>query len=215
MFKKTLLTFICTCAFMLSVQATANIPYKNLSNNSYITFNEDSGVWELTNKKNAIYILKRDVNAATGFSEILSKEGEFLFSTGCQYEFINKGSLIGYSNFDLKFYEFFMINGILKQRELSEDEIQTLFKDYKIVKLSDFSKSTNSIKINRKSGALKIILLNDTDKVFENYSFSTNNAKFETYDLTGFLNVTKDGMIQFSANGENSKIKPWYILLVR
>ena len=215
MFKKILLTFICAFAFMLSVQATANIPYKNLSNNSYITFNEDSGLWELTNKKNAIYIFKRDVNGASGFSEFYSKEGELLFSTGCQYEFINKGLLIGYSNIDLKLYEFFMIDGILNQRELSEDEVQALFKDYRIVKLSDFSKSTNSIKINRKSGVLKIILLNDTDNVFENYSFSTNNAKFETYDLAGFLNVTKDGMIQFSANGENSKVKPWYILLVR
>ena len=62
---------------------------------------------------------------------------------------------------------------------------------------------------------LKIILLNDTDRSFNNYGFSTNNSKFKSYELKGFLEIEKRGMIQFSRFGENLKNNPWFILLVR
>jgi hypothetical protein len=49
----------------------------------------------------------------------------------------------------------------------------------------------------------------------ENYSFSTGNSKFDKYILNGFIDIDKKGMIQFSCYGENSKERPWYIILVR
>ena len=50
---------------------------------------------------------------------------------------------------------------------------------------------------------------------FYHYSFSSGNAKFKTYPLEGFIEVTQKGMIQFSHFGENSENFPWFILLVR
>ena len=95
------------------------------------------------------------------------------------------------------------------------DEVKDLFPTYKIIKISDFSKTTNSIKLKKKRKNLKIIVLNDTDKYFYNYDFTTNNSKFDRYALKGFLSVEKKGLIHFSRFGENSKNTPWYILLIR
>lgn len=189
------------------------IEYKNLKNGAKITF--DGVNWNTkVNRKNNDYYLKQTSADALSLSEIYSPQGEYLFSLGTNYEFINKGSLIGYSNIDLKFYEFEVSNGQLLRRELNESEIQDLFPDFKIIKLMNFSE-TNSYKIKKDKKNLKIIFLNDTNNTFENYWFYTNNSKFEPYLLKGFLNIKKKGMIQFSLFGEDSKNEAWFILLVR
>ena len=103
----------------------------------------------------------------------------------------------------------------MTKKELTEEEVQKLFPDFKIIKISEFSPNTNSLKIKKHARNEKIIILNDTDRTFANYSFSSGNAKFNTYELAGFINVTKKGMIQFSHFGENTQATPWFILLLR
>lgn len=202
--------------FLLPANASylQNIDYKNIKTDSKITYID--GIWTTKiNKKSQDYFVKETSNGTSNFSEFYSPDGNFLFSTGTQYEFIKDGKLIGYSNSDLKFYEYVMCEGILQQRELTEDEVQTLFPKYEIIKISDFSNKTNSLKIKKNRRNLKIILLNDTDRYFYHYGFSSNNAYFKKYSLKGFLDITKKGMIQFSHFGDNTQENPWFILLVR
>lgn len=216
MIKKLLLTAITLIGINLSVSAAniSSIPYKNINEGENITFNQN-GSWSVASKKSAEYFTKKISSGTGSFSEFYSPEGEFLFSTGCNYEFIYKGSLIGYSNSELKFYEFTMNDGILDQRELTEEEVINLFADFRIVKISEFATSTNSLRLKKDKKHYKIILLNDTDRYFYHYGFSSNNAKFNMYPLRGFLDITKKGMIQFSHFGDNTKENPWFILLVR
>lgn len=211
--KRLLLGLFLSVCLAVNAQDFKQIQYKNIKDGAAITVTDDGLSWKLADKKSPKSFIKRISVGTSNFSEFYSPEGEFLFSTGCQYEFIYKGSLIGYSNADLKFYEFTMNNDLLEQRELSEDEVQAIFKDFRIIKISDFTTSTNSLKINKGKG--KFILLNDTDRYFYHYGFTSNNAKFQNYPLKGFLDVTKKGMIQFSHFGDNTKENPWYILLVR
>lgn len=197
---------------ILSINATTfgEIDYKNIKDNAKIV--ESSGIWtQKVDKKTNDYIVKKISSGRLNYSEFYSKQGDFLFSTGTQYEFIYKGSLIGYSNSELKFYEFTMNDGILKQRELEVVEVAELFPKYKILKMSEFGE-TNSKKIKKKT---KLILLNDTDRIFDNYGFTTNNSKFALYPLKGFINIEKKGMIQFSRFGENTKNYPWFVILAR
>ena len=100
-------------------------------------------------------------------------------------------------------------------KELDSYEVSALFEDFHVITISEFSKSTNVFKIKRKRNEEKIMILNDTNNLFENYKFTTNNAKFEKYNINNTIGVTKSGMIQFSKSGENSKYYPWFILLVR
>lgn len=206
--------FILILSFFILMPCFAieNIDYKNIEDGAKISF--DGFNWtSKIKRKDLNYFVKKVSSGTSNFSEFYSPENNFIFSTGTQYEFIHNGSLIGYSNNDLKFYEFDFKDGILTQRELTENEVTSLFPKRKIVKISQFSKSTNSLKIKKPRGKLKLILLNDTDRYFYNYLFTTNNSEFEQYKLKGFLDVNKKGMIQFS-----SKINTnagWFVLLVR
>ena len=214
--KKILLSIIVMSAMVLCVNAEEllQIPYKNIKEESKLRIEND--VWtNKINKKEQDYLIKFISDGSGNYSEFYNSDGTFAFTTDCQYEFLHKGDLIGYSNQDLKFYDFTYAEGKLNKRELTEDEIAELFPDYKIVKISDFSTNTNSLKLKKEGYNFKIIILNDTDKSFYHYSFSTNNGKFETYPLTGFINVTKKGMFQFSHFGDNTVSAPWFILLVR
>lgn len=211
--KRIFLTLFLLIGICLSAYAN-DIPYKNIKD-GYSIVNYEEGTWGIANKKRDIYYTKKVSSGTGSFSEFYTPEGEFVFSTGCNYEFIIDGKLFGYSNSELKFYEFSLPCGILEQRELSEDEIKSLFKDFKIVKISEFASSTNSLRLKKDRKHYKIILLNDTDRYFYHYGFTSNNAKFNTYPLRGFLDITKKGMIQFSHFGDNTKENPWFILLVR
>lgn len=217
-FKKILLGVILFVGLALTVNADEQlpIPYKNIKEKSKITYNAENDIWsDKVDRKAENYYVKT-VSVGTGnYSEFLNPDESFAFSTGCQYEFIYKGNLIGYSNQDLKFYDFALTDGELTRRELPQEEVQDLFPDYKIVKISEFSPNTNSLKVKKKGKNFKLILLNDTDRNFYHYSFTSNNARFKTYQLHGLLDVTKKGMIQFSHFGDNTKDMPWFILLVR
>lgn len=213
MIKKIFLTAILSLFICISAMA-ANIQYENIKDGQSITVKAD-GLWTISNKKDAVYYTKHISSGTGSYSDFYTPDGELLFSTGTQYEFIYKGNLIGYSNADLKFYQFWMRDGILQQNELTVEEVKSLFKDFEIVNISQFSNTTNSLKLKKNKKHYKIILHNDTDRYFYHYGFSSHNAKFNTYPLRGFLDITKNGMIQFSHFGDNTKENPWFILLVR
>ncbi len=198
----------------LPALAFEDIAYKNIEEGTKIA--EINSSWtRKVPKKYTNYFVKKVSIEDSKLSEFYSAEGNIFFSTGCHYDFIYKGNLIGYSNYEMKFYEFYFKENELVRRELLYDEVKELFPTYKIIKISDFSKTTNSIKLKKKRKNLKIIILNDTDKYFYNYDFTTNNSTFERYFLKGFINIKKKGMIQFSRFGENSKNTSWYVLLIR
>lgn len=211
--KRLLISLIILAAATLSVNA-ADIRYKNLKEKSKISYNSELDKWSF--KKNGDNYYVKTISVGSGsYSEFLNPDESFAFITDCNYEFIFNGDLIGYSNQDLKFYDFAIIDGELTKRELAEDEVRLLFPDYKIIKISEFSPNTNSLKFKKQGHPQKVIILNDTDKTFYNYSFTSGNSKFQTYPLAGFINISKKGMIQFSHFGDNTKDNPWFILLVR
>lgn len=202
--------------FSLAVEASEleQIKYKNLKDGAKITY--DNGTWfNKVDRKSQDYFVKKVPDGIGQFSEFYSSEDIFIFSTGTNYEFIEKGALIGYSNLDLKFYEYTFNDGILNQRELMLGQVQDLFPKHRIIRISEFSNATNSLKIKKGRKDLDLILFNDTDRTFDYYRFTTNNSKFLKYPLKGFLKISKRGMIQFSHLGGDSKYNPWFVLLVR
>lgn len=214
--NKIFFSLLILCGLTLGAHAAdfAKIKYKNIKENDKIKIEND--VWtDNIKRREAEYLIKIISDGSGSYSEFYNSDGSFAFTTGCQYEFIKNGDLIGYSNQDLKFYDFTYANGELSRRELSEEEIHTLFPDYEIIKISEFTETTNSLKVKKDKLNYKIILLNDTDRNFYHYGFTTGNSKIEKYPLSGFLNIKKRGMIQFSHFGDNTKDNPWYVLLVR
>ena len=191
-----------------------SIPYKNIKNKTKIFYDAEHNIWTSKHdKKSQDYFTKAILNKEETY--YLKQDGNIAFSTDCDFDFITNGKFIGYSNSDLKFYDLLYKDGQLSKTPLDKDEIQSLFKNYKIILLSEFSNNTNSLKIRKGIGNANLILTNDSDKTFNDFSFTSGNAKFKVYDLKGFITVSKKGMIQFSKFGADPKTAVWYILLVR
>ena len=191
-----------------------NLRYKNIKLNDKISYNKSTNIWsQSVNLKSGSVFTK--VKGFGDTYDYYDSNQRFVFSTGCQYEFIYNNRLIGYSNDDLKFYEIKVLNENVYKVPIKSNDIKNLFPDYQIILLSDFNKNTNAYKIKKHLGELKILLYNDLDNKYTGYYFSSGNAKIRKYDLSGFLSVNKPGMIEFAPNGSYSKNYPHYVLLVR
>ena len=213
--RKIFICFILMLGMMniVSAENFPNLKYKNIGLKDKISYDIQTNTWsKKIDKKNKNYFVK--VKGFGDFYDYLDADKNFAFSTNCEYEFIYNNTLIGYSNRELKFYEIIYDNNTIGKRALTVEETEALLPDYKIISLSEFSPKTNAFKIKRGSSPLKIFIYNDTENTFDNYTFFSGNAKFEQYDLKGFLTVHTPGMIQFSRTGEqNSGL--WYVILVR
>ncbi len=209
MFKNFIaLVLFCTICMSVSASELKELPYKNIKEGSKITIS-DKQAW--TDK-----VKRKDNNYFTRIAdELIAKDNSVTIETGCEYLFINKGRLYGYSSDDLKFYEFSYFDNKIYTRELNSDEVSLLFKEFRVILISDFTKTTNVYKFKKVRSEEKIMILNDTRRYFRDYSFTTNNSKFEKYDINNAIGITKKGLIQFSKLRETSQSTPWYVILVR
>jgi len=206
--KKILVIFLTMFAMNSVYAGEAAFPYTVLKEGSVISLNQISGTWSSKNIKNAG---EQFVKSGTEYS---SRITDLNFSTDCDFEFVTRGLLLGYSSSELKFYEISVKDGEISKRLLLASEVAELFPNYRIIPISSFSNTTNSYKFRKKGNTVKIIILNDTERVFDGYDYSSNNVKFEKYKAKGFLNISSAGMVQFSSE-INTEDSPWYILLIR
>ena len=206
--KFILIVFLCFICLSVSASEVKNLPYKNIKENGKITITESDTWSQKVNRKD----LKNFVRQGN----LLKRQDNSLnIDTQCKYLFINDGKLYGYNDVRMRFYELIPSDGRVSFKELDINEVSSLFKDFHIIAISEFSKSTNVFKIKKTRREEKIMIISDMNIKFDNYGFSTNNAKYDKYNINNAIGVTKSGMIQFSKSGENTKNSPWYILLVR
>lgn len=206
---KNLFLFILLFSLLASAEASdyKKLPLNEIKDGAKITLTEAATWTDKVHRKDFFY--KR-----SGQTFEPSDNGHE-FSAECDYLFIEKGRLIGYSNSNLKFYEFVSDNENINKLELNPIEVASLLKDFHVIVISEFSTYTNVCKLIKGRHEEKYLILNDTDTVFEDYGFTTNNAKIERYNINGAISVTRKGLIQFSKMGDDTKDYPWYILLVR
>ncbi|MBR6127674.1 hypothetical protein IKQ21_08330 [bacterium] len=208
--------FLCTLFIFLISTALCyandihGMKYKDIKLKSKIK--TDSGNWSYA-KKSDDYLLKTE--GFGGFYDYLKKDGSFAFTTDCKYEFLYNNKLAGYSDKDFMFYEFDYTDGVLTRTQIPEEEIKNILSGYRIIKLSEFSPLTNSLKIKKGFGELRLLILNDLGVDMNGYCFTSGNAKFKTYPISGVITVFSKGMIQLSPSAGGSDQSPWYVLLVR
>lgn len=206
--KFILIVFLCFICLSVSASEVKNLPYKNIKENGKIAITE-SGTW--SQKVN-----RKDVRNFVRQGNLLKRQDNSLnIDTKCNYLFLIDGKLYGYSDLYMRFFNFVPLNGKISIKELDINDVSSLFKDFHVIALSEFSKSTNVFKIKKTRHEEKVMLINDTHERLDNYVFTTNNAKIEHYNINNTIGVTKAGMIQFSQKDGNEKNAPWFILLVR
>ncbi len=77
------------------------------------------------------------------------------------FEFIWNSRLIGIDNENLKVYETKYIDKKFVEIEITPDEVQKIFFDYDILRISDFKKNTYTILSNNTEK--NVLIINDTD----------------------------------------------------
>ena len=201
---RVLLIYIFIYVMISSIAFASELPYPDIKEGGKIKYTD---AWtDKIGKKETDYYTR------TG-SLFTSHDLENIFDTGCSYIFIYKGNLIGYS--DLRFYEFTVSEECVEKRELLPEEVEQIFDDFKVIKISEFSSNTNVYIYKRTRQKEKIIVLNDTSMDFSKYNFYSNNAKFDKYPIRNAIDIKRGGTIQFLSDDGYSKDTPVYVLLVR
>jgi hypothetical protein len=200
-----IILFVSQCSFASDLK---DLPYKGIKQDGKIKITEADTWTDKVRHKDLNYFIKQG-------SVLYNKSNSKSYTTDCDYMFIYGGRLIGYSETDLKFYEFVPSAEHISKNELNLSEVAQLFRDFRIILISDFSTTTNVYKFRKKRSKENILILNNTDIKFYNYGFTTNNSEFEKYIINNTICITKKGLIQFSQFGENTKNTPWFIILVR
>ena len=182
------------------------LPYDNIREGKAVKLS--GGIWtEKAPKRDAGRYERRG-------TEFVSDSGAS-FDTGCEYVFVTGGRLIGYDEPAMKFYAFTEREGGIFREELSLEEIQAIFNKFSLIKLSEFSTSTNSFRYNRKAGGPRVMLINDGDYTYPNYVFTTNNAKIKLYSVNNAVEIDRGGMIQFTCAESAVKECLWFVLLTK
>ena len=101
--------------------------------------------------------------------------------------------------------QYILKNNKFEKQLLTIDEIQELYPNYSIIRVSDFK--NNEIKIYKKfMSKKKILLLNDTENSFYKYNYKPASVNPER--IKPFIRLSRTGKIVFSHYGEDSKESP-------
>lgn len=195
--------------FMLTVSRALCAPiHSDIADNTTVYYNTLDRTWSSVPSVASIPLTKRYTAGANRFSEyVLDGLAHDANST---QEFFYKGDLIGYNKNTLKFHRLYFEDGGLKTEQLNEKEIQEIFPDVTIIKISQFK--DNTIKLKRKLFESKTyLLLNDTNTMFYSYWFKGVDNSKEIFNC--IFTPERNGKIDFLPAEKSATYTPYYIRL--
>lgn len=185
---------------ILSITPTFAIN-EELLDGAQVKYSPQNKIWTVVGNNPEYIIYTKKTTSGTGsYSEYYTldkTEPEFVLSSN--YEFVRNGKLIAVINKDLKFAQVINKNGKIHEKELSKGEIEKLFPDTKIIKISSFKK--HKITLKPKKFPQQYLLWNNTDKNFHKYSITPYNT--DRPYINGAFRVDKEGEFIFSHFGKD------------
>lgn len=193
----------------ISVRATEN-PHNALFDGDIAVYSKASSMWSNVESAEDDIVLKKTLIEGVGSHSIYNKEdGSLAFALSTNYEFVKDGKLIIVDNDLLKYYEMIYDADSFKQRELTEAEIQEIFPDYEVFRISQID-SDNKIWIHKPFGKnRKLVLVNDTDRFFHRISCRWKNV--QDSEIKGLISISRYGIITFKHFGERDGKLIFYI----
>ncbi|MCM1338179.1 MAG: hypothetical protein NC191_00730, partial [Muribaculaceae bacterium] len=124
-------------------------------------------------------------------------------------EFLKDKTLYSYFPKNFEYYEV-IFNGVkFVPRKLTLSEVEKLFPEYKIIKVSDLQKGTLQIKFSKKSS--KFVIVNDVGENFYKYYVVPNESKkLELEEFSNKFNVSSSVNIKIQRLEGCSKAYPCY-----
>lgn len=195
--KKFLL--ILTVLFM-SVQFVSAHNFEGIYDKYQAVYIPSTNTWTTGSMAKDRIVLDKKTSTGTGsYSEYYYNNGKPAMALSSNFEFIKDGRLITANNAELKYGEVVYKQGKFVEKSLSTEELQKIFPNVEIVKISQFQ--NGKLKIKKGWFDIKtVLLLNDTDKNFYKYSYKPNCVK--TTDITGLITFKHIGRVVFSHYGD-------------
>lgn len=155
-------------------------------------------------------VIKKTLVEGVGSHSIYNKEDNTLaFALSTNYEIISNGKFIIIDNDLLKYYKMIYENGDFEQVELTTEEIQEIFPNAEIFKISTIDED-NKIWIHKPFRKKRtLILVNDTERFFHKISCRWKNI--QNSEIKGLITIPRYGIITFKHFGERDGKLIFYI----
>lgn len=193
---------------LLAMPVMAN-SVQNINNNSQILYSPTHNMWTLKSEEKDNISFKKTISTGSGSYSIYKYNNEETMLNS-NYEFIYNSRLIGADNENLKFYEILYKNSKLEQKLLTEQELQEIFTDVDIVKISEFNNGVYPV-INNCANK-KILLYNDTEANFHKY-FVKPEISAADRNIKSLIILPKKGKVKFAHISD--KLQPEYVIKVK
>ncbi len=194
----------------LGMQMTQAYEFDSIKENEQAVYSTQTKIWNKGGMTDDRIVLTKKMSPGSGgYSEYYYSDGKIAVPLTSNFEFIFNGRLIAVNNADLEINEIVYENGAFSEKSLPVEEIQKIFPDTEIIKISQFQNG----KITIKKGWFKektVLLLNDTDLTFYKYSYRPNNDIKNPY-ITGLITLKKRGKITFSHYGDKEDMLTIYV----
>lgn len=205
--------FIISCLLLTMSMPVFALNIEPVGVNTQVTYSPETQVWNNGSMLDDKIVLTRKVVDGTGsYSQYLYNDGKEAFTLGSNYEILCDGKLIAVHNAELKFYEVKFKDGEFLEAPLDLNEVQNIFPDAKILRISQFSNGKMAVKKPFFEKA-KYLLLNDTEEYFHKYSFKPSNVK--TTPVAGLIETSKSGKITFSHYNHSTITFPKYTIIIK
>lgn len=202
---------IALMAVLISISAAS--AYNYITEKQTIFYNPQKSIWTLMPEtEDDIQITNKSFIGSGGFCEYYYQDGKLAIGPEINIGFVQDGEFIGINSQELKFYKYKYQDKKFVSELLTQEEIQKLYPEYKIIKVSEFK--NNEITINKKFfEKINVLLLNDTEQSFYKYSYKPASVNPEY--IKPFIHISHPGKIIFSHYGNDTKETPALKIIVK
>lgn len=202
---------IALMAVLISISAAS--AYNYITEKQTIFYNPQKSIWTLMPEtEDDIQITNKSFIGSGGFCEYYYQDGKLAIGPEINIGFVQDGEFIGINSQELKFYKYKYQDKKFVSELLTQEEIQKLYPEYKIIKVSEFK--NNEITINKKFfEKINVLLLNDTEQSFYKYSYKP--ASINPEYIKPFIHISHPGKIIFSHYGNDTKETPALKIIVK
>ena len=187
--KRCLFIFVFLCC-----SSCLAFDYNAIQDNSEVVYSPAFLQWSLAcAHKDDIVLKKSEMGYITDYTEL---------RLNSDFQFLYLGRFLGVDNSNLKYYELEYINDSFVERALTYEEVQEIFSDFDVLKISDFTRGTYTI-INH-CDEKYVLLYNDTEQSFANYVVLPE-VYFASFGINGIIRLPNRGKILFMNKEEPEK----------
>ena len=185
------------------------VDFKDIPVNASVYYNPETETWGSSCPDKCIKFTRSLTDGSNKFSVYITNGLEY--DPNSTREFFYNGDLIGYNHNTLKFHRLYFEDGALKTEKLNEKELQEMFPDCKIIRVSNFYDNTMKIKRPLFKDQ-KFLIMNDTNTMFYNYYFENLDNSNEAFNC---IFTPKRARKYYFSPREKSVLYNKYTFLIR